>query len=793
MVSSSDRINWDAFWYGDPDLLERGEPKVSKIIPQILAALASFKPAKWVGALDWMKWNFLAIGEPHPAFVSCLLPLLRNPQTRCRGRILDWLAWLAQTKQVFVKEKRGNVLAKTRASIWKGLGVFLDLLADERASVRTSAPYTLCMLALSAGRHIPPRVREKRPKTRIVKALLGRLDVETDALPKASVVLALGMFARKNARLLPRLRRTLADDHQPAVRMATALALAVCDPELPEEARQLLTAEVRAGHAMMTDRFDAPEPSLEARHNPLVIAYEKLGLAIADEPAAKKSADRGAYEDVWFPWTDADWPVVSPVQALCQVKGLERDGHISTMTQAISRCEDYEAGEILPPIFKSLFVGKRLGKSFTPADMTPGQRAVLRAVYDNPLLWPAVYTYDAFAAVGLPEDRAAWRQLLKIKERMAPAAYCERLVRSVCRLDASTPLTEAHYAQVEELCLYDEADDRFIPFLARFPNLENLEIGNTRDLGQANYSFTQKGFNQFPILPRLTGLVVEKVPITDIPNIENLPALEGVSVAYTAVSDRFVHRLRGMPNLCGLVLHSTKVTDACLQDVATLRRLTDLDVAYTELTDAAVAVLCRLKRLTDLNIAGTRISPKGHEKISKALPKCNVCHDDHLELIQTYLDDDDYRQALKELNQAIEFAPENSEYHGLRGWVREQLGQYASAKADYERAVLLQENVDTLNDLAWILATAPSPSMRDVPRSLELALRACRAVRAKDAEVCDTLAAAYANSGQFGKAVTWQEKAIRLCEDKVLKKERRDRLKLYRAGQPYRLPTALRG
>ena len=49
----------------------------------------------------------------------------------------------------------------------------------------------------------------------------------------------------------------------------------------------------------------------------------------------------------------------------------------------------------------------------------------------------------------------------------------------------------------------------------------------------------------------------------------------------------------------------------------------------------------------------------------------------------------------------------------------------------------------------------------------------------------DTLAAAYAEMGDFKQAVNWQEKAIAACMKKD-KAEFESRLQLYKEGKPYR-------
>ena len=52
--------------------------------------------------------------------------------------------------------------------------------------------------------------------------------------------------------------------------------------------------------------------------------------------------------------------------------------------------------------------------------------------------------------------------------------------------------------------------------------------------------------------------------------------------------------------------------------------------------------------------------------------------------------------------------------------------------------------------------------------------------------ILDTLAAAYAEAGQFDSAVNAQKEAMALLQDEERKKDFSTRLKLYESGTPYR-------
>ncbi len=144
-----------------------------------------------------------------------------------------------------------------------------------------------------------------------------------------------------------------------------------------------------------------------------------------------------------------------------------------------------------------------------------------------------------------------------------------------------------------------------------------------------------------------------------------------------------------------------------------------------------------------------------------------------------------YEQAIKDYGEAIRLAPKVAVNHANRASSYGKLGRYQQAINDYEEAVRLDpRDEETLDAFAWLLATAANPSVRDGKRAIGLAREACQLTQWKDANLIDTLAAAYARSGDFTNAVKWQMKAL---EDPDFRKAReaRERLALYRAGKAY--------
>ncbi len=113
-------------------------------------------------------------------------------------------------------------------------------------------------------------------------------------------------------------------------------------------------------------------------------------------------------------------------------------------------------------------------------------------------------------------------------------------------------------------------------------------------------------------------------------------------------------------------------------------------------------------------------------------------------------------------------------------WYRQQIDRFRKA-ADSG------ENLD-LNNLAWLLATNGSSELRDGTSAVVFAEKAVAATNRKSSIFLDTLAAAYAEAGQFDKAVSTQKEAIALLQDEAQKKDFSTRLKLYESNSPYHEP-----
>ncbi|MEM9657987.1 MAG: tetratricopeptide repeat protein, partial [Planctomycetota bacterium] len=122
-----------------------------------------------------------------------------------------------------------------------------------------------------------------------------------------------------------------------------------------------------------------------------------------------------------------------------------------------------------------------------------------------------------------------------------------------------------------------------------------------------------------------------------------------------------------------------------------------------------------------------------------------------------------------------------------RGDAHITVGHHEEAVADFEAALKIEPDDSlALNNLAWLLATSPEDEIRNAKRALEFATRASELTDYKAAHILSTLAAAYAEGGDFAEAIKWSKKSAELNEDPDLVEPLAKELATYEAGQPFR-------
>ena len=145
----------------------------------------------------------------------------------------------------------------------------------------------------------------------------------------------------------------------------------------------------------------------------------------------------------------------------------------------------------------------------------------------------------------------------------------------------------------------------------------------------------------------------------------------------------------------------------------------------------------------------------------------------------------DFDKAIVHLAEAVRLDPKSAKAHYYLGKALVQEGKVHEAIAHFEESLRLKPDwVEPMNDLAWILTSSKESTIHNPSRAVRLAQRACELTNYTEPYLLDTLAAAYAATGDFSKAVEITEKALELCQPSF-KEEFEKRLALYKAGKPY--------
>ncbi|MDA1052827.1 MAG: tetratricopeptide repeat protein [Planctomycetota bacterium] len=159
------------------------------------------------------------------------------------------------------------------------------------------------------------------------------------------------------------------------------------------------------------------------------------------------------------------------------------------------------------------------------------------------------------------------------------------------------------------------------------------------------------------------------------------------------------------------------------------------------------------------------------------------------QLASLYAADERPRKAIQVLTGILAADENNWEVLSSRAGVLLSIGKHAEAIEDYNAALKLAPEEDgILNNLAWVLSTSPKDELRDGKRAIELATKACEVTNYEMPHIISTLAAAYAETGDFETAIKWSKKCVEMGIEKLPDQieQLRDELKHYEEGKPFR-------
>ena len=131
---------------------------------------------------------------------------------------------------------------------------------------------------------------------------------------------------------------------------------------------------------------------------------------------------------------------------------------------------------------------------------------------------------------------------------------------------------------------------------------------------------------------------------------------------------------------------------------------------------------------------------------------------------QIYSHEGKYDLALKDCNEALRQDRTVVEAALLRATINARLGKYAEALKEFDYVISLHPRNVTLaralSDRAWFRATCPNASFRNGQQAVKDAKAACSIMIWKDEHMIDTLAAAYAETGDFNSAIQYAAQAL---------------------------------
>src|SRR5438067_6607986 len=174
--------------------------------------------------------------------------------------------------------------------------------------------------------------------------------------------------------------------------------------------------------------------------------------------------------------------------------------------------------------------------------------------------------------------------------------------------------------------------------------------------------------------------------------------------------------------------------------------------------------------------------------------KAMMLHPDHFlarySLGHALLEKGELDSAIQVCRSALLLRPSDADCHTTLAIALEEKGKAAEAIQHYKKALeLAPESIATLTNLAWLMATSQDTSLRNGAKAVEFARQADRLAGGTNTLVWSTLAAAYAENGEFVNAVKTARSAIQLARmdgEESLTTDLDQQIALYQLSMPYR-------
>jgi len=167
--------------------------------------------------------------------------------------------------------------------------------------------------------------------------------------------------------------------------------------------------------------------------------------------------------------------------------------------------------------------------------------------------------------------------------------------------------------------------------------------------------------------------------------------------------------------------------------------------------------------------------------------------DAHYNLGTALFQKGDLDGAIAEWRTTLSIHPYDAGAHTGLGNALVQKGFLGEAADHYEKALQSEpDSILPLNNLAWVMSTGPDDSLRNNEIAVQLAKKANQLSDENNAVFMRTLAAAYAQAGQFEKAIETARRASELAQrqrEHELARQIMEDVDLYRRRTPLRDPN----
>jgi len=169
----------------------------------------------------------------------------------------------------------------------------------------------------------------------------------------------------------------------------------------------------------------------------------------------------------------------------------------------------------------------------------------------------------------------------------------------------------------------------------------------------------------------------------------------------------------------------------------------------------------------------------------------------HENLAKALLQNGDVDNALIHYQKLLELQPDNIEVHNIVGTVLVQRGRIREGVEEWQKVLAIQpDNGNAMSNLAWVFATSPDDSLRAGTKAVQLAQEALRISGGRIPILFRTLAAAYAETGEFSKAIQTAQEGVELANSQgnpSLATELQGNIALYQEQRPLRDPSLTHG